>query len=47
MSGLGEEAAPEMQGRIGVEPTEACEEESLPGVNGFLCLIGVVVVGLA
>ena len=47
MSGLGEEAAPEMQGEIGVDPTEACEEVALPGVNGLLCLIGAVVVGRA
>ena len=44
MSGLGEEAAPEMQGGSGVYPTEDCEEVSLPGVDGLLCLIGVVVV---
>ena len=47
MSGLGEEAAPEMQGEIGVDSTEACEEVSLPGVDGLLCLVGVVVVGRA
>ena len=29
MSGLGEEAAPEIQGEIGVDPTEACEEVAL------------------
>ena len=47
MSGLGEEAAPEMQGEIGVYPTEACKEVALPGVDGLLCLIGTVVVGRA
>ena len=47
MSGLGEEAAPVMQGGIGVNPTEAYEEVALPGVNGLLCLIGMVVVGRA
>ena len=31
MSGLGEEAAPDIQGGIGVDPTEACEEVGLPG----------------
>ena len=45
MSGLGEEKAPEMQGGVGVDPTEACEEVSLPGVDGLLCLVGAVVVG--
>ena len=44
MSGLGEEAEPDMQEEIGVNPTEACEEVALPGVNGLLCLIGTVVV---
>ena len=44
---MGEEAAPEMQGEIGVAPTEACEEVALTGVNGLLCLIGAVVVGRA
>ena len=45
MSGLGEEAAPEMQGVIGVDPTETCKEVALPGVNGLLFLIVAVVVG--
>ena len=45
MSGMGEEAAPEMQGEIGVRPNEACKEVALPGVNGLLCLVGVLVVG--
>ena len=36
-----------MQGGIGFDPTEACKEVALPGVNGLLCLIGVVVVGRA
>ena len=44
MSGLGEEAAIEMQGESGVYPTEACEEVALPGVDGLICLIGAVVV---
>ena len=44
MSGLEEEATPEVQGGIGVYPTEACEEVALPGVNGLLCLIVSVVV---
>ena len=44
MCGLGEEAAPEIQGEIGVYPTEACKEVALPGVNGLLCLIFAVVV---
>ena len=43
MSGLGDEAAPDMQGGIGVNPTEACEEVALPGVNRLLCLVGAVV----
>ena len=47
MSGLGEEAASEIQGEIGVDPTGACEEVALPGVNGLLCLVGTVVVGRA
>ena len=47
MSGLGEEVAPEIPGEIGVDPTEACEEVALTGVNGLLCLIGVVFVGRA
>ena len=47
MSDLGGEAAPEMQGGIGVDPTEACKEVALPGVNGLFCLIGAVVVGRA
>ena len=44
MSGLGEEAATEMQGESGVYPTEACEEVAIPGVDGLLCLIGAVIV---
>ena len=36
-----------MQGVIGVEPTEACEEVALPGVDGLLFLVGAVVVGRA
>ena len=36
-----------MQGEIGVDPTEACEEVALPGVDGLLCLVGAVVVGRA
>ena len=47
MSGIGEEAAPEIQEEIGVNPTEACEKVALPGVNGLLCLVGVVIVGRA
>ena len=47
MSGLREEATPVMQWEIGVDPTKACEEVALPGVNDILCLIGVVVVGWA
>ena len=47
MSGQGEETEPDMQGEIGVDPTKACEEVALPGVNDILCLIGVVVVGWA
>ena len=43
MSGLGDESAPDMQGGIGVNPTEACEEVALPGVNRILCLVGAVV----
>ena len=45
MSGLGEEVAPEMQGGVGVDPTETCEEVALPGVNGLFYLIGTVVIG--
>ena len=45
MSGLGEEAVPDMQREIGVDPTEACEEVALPGVDGHLCLLGAVVIG--
>ena len=40
---MGEEAAPDTQGGIGADPTEACEEVALPGVYGLLCLIGAVV----
>ena len=47
MSGLGEKAAPEMQGENGVYPTEACKEVALLGVNSLLCLVGAVVVGQA
>ena len=47
MSGLGEEAAAEMQGEIGVNPNEASKEVALQGVNGLLCLIDAVVVGRA
>ena len=47
MSGMWEEEAPEMQGDIGIDPTDACEEVALPGVDGLLCLVGVVVVGHA
>ena len=47
MSGMGEEAAPDTQGGIGADPTEACEEVALPGVDGLLYLVGVVVVGRA
>ena len=47
MSGSGEKAAPEMQGEIGDDPTEICEEVALPGVDGLLCLVGMVVVGRA
>ena len=47
MSGLGEEAATDMQWEIGVYPTEACKEVALTGVNGLLYLIGAVVVGRA
>ena len=36
-----------MQVEIGVDPTEACKEVALPGVNGLLCLVGTVVVGRA
>ena len=36
-----------MQGGNGVNPTEACEEVALPGVDGLLCLVDVVVVGRA
>ena len=34
----GGEAAPEMQGEIWVDPTDACEEVAFPGVDGVLCL---------
>ena len=47
MSGLGEEAALETRGGIGVDPTKACEEVALPGVDGLPCLVGTVVVGQA
>ena len=47
MSGLGEEAETDMKGEIGFNPTEACEEVALPGVDGLLCLVGAVVVGWA
>ena len=47
MSGQGEETEPDMQGEIGVDPTEACKKVALPGVDGLLCLIGAVVVGQA
>ena len=33
---MGEEAAPEIKEEIGVNPTEACEEVALPGVDGPL-----------
>ena len=42
MCGLGEEAVPEIQGGVGVYPTEDCYEVALPGVDGLLCLIGAV-----
>ena len=42
-----EEAAPEMQGKIWDDLTDACEEVAFPGVHGLLCLIVVVFVGRA
>ena len=42
-----EEVSPEMQGEIGVDPTEACEEVALPGIDGLLYLVGAVVDGRA
>ena len=47
MSGLGEEAALKMQGGGCVYPTEACKEVALPGADGLLFLVGVVVLGQA
>ena len=47
MSGLGGEAALEMQGEIWVDPTDACEEVAFPGVDGVLCLTVAVFVGQA
>ena len=40
-----EEAAPEMQEEIWVDPTDACEEVAFTGVDGLICLIVAVFVG--